>query len=158
MNAQKQEIGWRPFWFLIRGYQVLAVFIGIFLWLTRPAPSPQQFFMILGVAALVLLVFDMFARGTGSERGITFQRYFQEEFVPWRDIEDVTWSPKSVRIKLRGRHWLRRYVQFPLYSGVAKGFKFAFGGDVPEPDFVEWVRANGYLSDAKIHRHNRWTW
>ncbi len=158
MNGRRQEIGWQPFWYMIRVYEILAVIFGIVLFVLRPPAKPQDFFMILLVGMLVLVVFDMFARGSANERGITFQRYLNEETVPWREVEEVVWSPKSIRITLRDRNWLRRYLQFPLRSNISRGFKFAFGGEVSEPDFVAWVRAGGYLPEGKIRRHNRWTW
>jgi len=158
MNGNRQEIGWKPFWFMLRGYQIVGIVLAIFLAVTRPPKRPEDMWILVPVGLLLLLVFDMFVRGTASERGITFVRYRNEEFVPWRDVEEVTWSPKAIRIKLRDRHFLRRYLQFPLKNNLKRGLAFSFGGDVQPPDFVLWLETHGYLDEQKIRRHNRWSW
>lgn len=158
MNPTRQEIGWRPFWFLIRGYEVLVAVFAFVIAVVKPPTRGEEWVLAAVIALVVLLVFDMFARGTANERGITFVRYRDEQFVPWRDVEEVTWNPKAIRIKLRDRHFLRRYLQFGLKSNVRRGFAFVFGGEVEEPDFIQWLRAGGYLEDGKIRRSNRWSW
>ncbi len=158
MNSSKQEIGWRPFWFVIRGYQIVIVVFAFVIGIIRPPSRTTDAVLAVSVGLLVMLVFDMFVRGTANERGITFTRYRDEQFVPWRDVEEVAWNPKAIRIKLRDRHFLRRYLQFALKHDLRKGIAFTFGGNVQEPDFVAWLRASGCLPEKRIRRQNRWGW
>lgn len=156
MSLTKQEIGWKPFWYMLRGYQLLVVLLAVPIGVMKPPQQPHEIVLIVLVAIVILLVFDMFAHGTANERGITFQRYRDEQFVPWRDVEEVKWSPKAIQIKLRDRHFLRRYLYFPLRSGVRDGLAFAFGRPVAEPAFVAWLKQNGYLNEEAIRMRSRW--
>ncbi len=158
MNGGRQEIGWKPLWFMMRGYQVLMAVFAFVIAVVKPPRRMEEILLSLAIGLIILLVFDMMARGTANERGITFVRYRDEQFVPWRDVEEVTWNPKGIRIKLRDRHFLRRYVMFGLKSNVRRGFAFAFGGEVEEPEFIQWLRASGYLDESTIRRSNRWSW
>lgn len=154
----RQQIAPPWMWWMLRGYQLLAVIIAPIIGILKPPRQSHEFVSIVLVAVLVLLVFDMFARGTASAQGITFTRYRDEHYVPWRDVEEIVWSPKAIRVKLRDRHFLRRYAMFPLHSSAKRGFAFAFGRDVPEPPFIAWLNANGYLEPGRVRRQNRWTW
>ncbi len=143
---------------MIRFAQLFVVIGGIVIGVMKPPRQTHEIALIPIVAVVVLLVFDLFARGTATAQGITFVRYRDEHYVPWRDVEEVLWSPKAIRIKLRDRHFLRRYVMFPLQTNVKRNFSFAFGGEVEPPPFIEWLNANGYMPPEKVRRQNRWTW
>lgn len=156
MSGVQQEIGWEPFWYTMRVYPLLVVVLGVPIGILNPPKQPHDIVAIVLVAVIILLVFDMFARGTADERGITFQRYRDEHFVPWRDVEEVQWSPKGIRIKLRGRHFLRRYLMFPLRSTARQGLAFAFGRPVAEPEFIAWLKQTGYVNESRIRMQKRW--
>ena len=154
MSAERQEIGWKPFWFIMKAYQLFVLVMFVVLSIIKPPPTGQIPFVIF-ILFGVLLIFDLFAEGTASERGITMRRYRDETFVPWREVERVYWSPKNIRVKLRDRNIFRRYVFFPLKSRIRDGIAFTFGRPVAEPAFIVWLRERGYVPAEAIVRERR---
>jgi hypothetical protein len=154
VSAERQTIGWKVLWVLMKVYQLFVLVISMVLFVTKPPPVQQIPFVILLLIG-VLYIFDLFAEGTANERGITMRRYRDETFVPWREVEKVFWSPKAIRIKLRDRNIFRRYAFFPLKSRLRDGIAFTFGRAVAEPEFIAWLKERGYLPAEAISRERR---
>lgn len=141
-------------WVVMKLYQLFVLVASFVLLVLHPPPVAQIPFVVL-VLIVILWVFDLFAEGTAKDRGITMRRYRDETFVPWREVEGVTWSPKGIRIKLRDRNLFRRYVIFPRGGGLREGIAFTFGRPVAEPPFIVWLRECGHVPPEAIAKERR---
>jgi hypothetical protein len=135
MRAVEVKLGSFWLWFLFKFVAPALLFIVILAFIASREYTVPFLFMLVLIYAIMLATGDEMIYGKANEDGITFRRYFREQFVPWSEIEAIGWSnANNVQIFLRGRRF-RGILH--AQSHQSKSFVDSLQ---EEPEVVQWLR------------------
>ena len=135
MSESKVPVGSVGYWAVMRLAQFFMIGVGLLFLIAAGRPFPWQLALILVLWFLLAAYLDSSVYGFADEDGVHFRRYISMQFVPWTEIDRVSWFGKNIlSIHLRAGNLLRREI-----NANSSSSRSIFLNVEEEPDLVHWL-------------------
>jgi hypothetical protein len=135
MSESKVQVGSAGYWASMRFAQCFMTCLGLLFLFVGGRPFPRQLALILVLWFLFAAYLDTCIYGFADADGVHFRRYISMQFVPWAEIERVSWFGKNIlSLHLRAGNILRREM-----NANSSSSRSIFLNVEEEPELVRWL-------------------